>query len=97
MFIPYIMRRIRKNQQYALICTIPLFYVLAPTCFGSSLPSSGRVLDPSELHEIHIEWVAYHIMCGYVTSVPDCPVHDNPTHESQISAYCCFFLIWLDT
>jgi hypothetical protein len=29
----------------------PLFYsyMLAPTCFGSSLPSSGKLLDPSEL------------------------------------------------
>jgi hypothetical protein len=26
-------------------------YVLAPTCFGSSLPSSGSFLDPSELRE----------------------------------------------
>jgi hypothetical protein len=32
---------IRKDLQYALICTTPLFYVLAATCFGSSLPSSG--------------------------------------------------------
>jgi hypothetical protein len=47
--------RKKKNQQYALICTTPLFYVLAPTCFGSRLPSSGSVLEPSELHEIQIE------------------------------------------
>jgi hypothetical protein len=30
-------------------CTTPLCYVLAATCFGSSLPSSGSFLDPSEL------------------------------------------------
>jgi hypothetical protein len=59
---------IRKDQQHALICTTPLFYVLAPTCFGSSLPSSGSFLDPPELIEIQIEWVVYHIMCDYVTS-----------------------------
>jgi hypothetical protein len=87
-FIPCIIRRIRKNQQYALICTTPLFYVLAPTCFGSSLPSSGSVLDPSELLETQIEWGVYHMMCGYVICVPDfrgfvCCV--------QISAYCWFF------
>jgi hypothetical protein len=26
-----------------------------------------------ELLEIQIEWVVYHIMCGYVTCVLDCP------------------------
>jgi hypothetical protein len=49
----------KKNQQYALIFTTPLFYVLAPTCFGISLPSSWSFLDPSELLEIQIEWVVY--------------------------------------
>jgi hypothetical protein len=62
----------RNNQHFALICTIPLFYILAPTCFGSSLPSSGSFLAPSELLEIQIEWVVYHVMCGYVTCVPEC-------------------------
>jgi hypothetical protein len=61
----------RNNQQYALICTTPLFYTLAPIFFSSSLPSSGSFLDPSELLEIQIEWVVYHIMCGYVTCVRD--------------------------
>jgi hypothetical protein len=28
----------RNNQHYALICTNPLLYILAATCFGSSLP-----------------------------------------------------------
>jgi hypothetical protein len=37
MFIPCIISRIRKHQQYELICTTPLFYVLAPTCFGTRL------------------------------------------------------------
>jgi hypothetical protein len=62
----------RNNQLYALICTTPLFYVLASTCFGSSLPSSGIFLDPSEILEIQLEWVVYHIMCGYVACVPEC-------------------------
>jgi hypothetical protein len=70
MFVPCVTRRSRNNQHYALIFTTPLFYVLAPTCFGSSLPSSGSFSDPSELLEIQIEWVVYHIMCGYVACVP---------------------------
>jgi hypothetical protein len=41
----------RKNQEYALIVPLLYFYVLVPTCFGSSLPSSGSLLDPSELLE----------------------------------------------
>jgi hypothetical protein len=69
MFVPCIIRCSRNNQHYALICTTPLFYILAPTCFGSSLPLSGSFLDPSELPEIQIEWIVYHIMCGYVTCV----------------------------
>jgi hypothetical protein len=46
-----------------------LIYVLAPTCFGSSLPSSGSFLDPSDLPEVQIEWVLNHIMCSYVACV----------------------------
>jgi hypothetical protein len=56
----------RNNQHYALNFTTHLFNILAPTCFGSSLPSTGSYLDPSELLEIQIEWVVYHIMCGYM-------------------------------
>jgi hypothetical protein len=41
MFVLYIIRCSRNNQHYALICTTPLFYILAPICFNSSLPSSG--------------------------------------------------------
>jgi hypothetical protein len=59
MFVPCIIRRSRNYQHYALICTTPLFYILAPTCFGNSLPSSRSFLDPSELLEIQIEWVVY--------------------------------------
>jgi hypothetical protein len=61
--------------------TTPLFYIRAPTCFGSSLPSSGSFLDPSELHEIQIEWVVYHTMCGYVACVPDCRSPVKPRHS----------------
>jgi hypothetical protein len=74
MFVPCIIRRSRNNQLYTLICTSPSFYILAPTCLGSSLPSSGSLLDPSELLEMQIEWVVYNtsIMCVYLACVPDC-------------------------
>jgi hypothetical protein len=71
MFIPCIIRCVRNDQQYALICNTPLFYVLAPTCYGSSPPSSGSFLYPSELPEIQIEWVVYHIMCSQLGSTTD--------------------------
>jgi hypothetical protein len=35
---------------------------MAPTCFGSSLPSSGSFLDPSALLEIQVERGVYHII-----------------------------------
>jgi hypothetical protein len=70
----------RNNQHYALICTNTLFYILAPTCFGNTLPSSGSFLDPSGLPEIQIDWVVYHIMCGYVVCVPE-------GSAPQLSAY----------
>jgi hypothetical protein len=75
----------RNNQQYALICTTPLFYILAPTCFGSSLPSSGNFLDPTELLEIQIEWAVYHIMCGYVACVPECCGSDGTTFTGDFN------------
>jgi hypothetical protein len=80
MFIPCIIRRSRNNHHYTLICTTPFFYILAPTCFISSLPSSGSFLDPSELLEIQTEWVVYHIICGYVACVPECPARRPHTH-----------------
>jgi hypothetical protein len=52
LFVPRVTRRSRNNQHYALICTTPLFYILAPTCFGSGLPSSGSFLDRFDLLEI---------------------------------------------
>jgi hypothetical protein len=67
-----VIRRITKFQQCALICTILIFHVLAPKCFGSSLPSSGSFLDPPKLLEIQVEWAVYHIMC-----------HDTPAHRSR--------------
>jgi hypothetical protein len=60
----YIYIRSINKQHYALICTTILLYILAATCFGSSLPSSGNLLEPSELLEIQIGWVVYDTMCG---------------------------------
>jgi hypothetical protein len=62
----------RNNQPHALICTNPLFYILAPACFASSLPSSGSYSDPSELLEIQIEWVVY---LKYITDKNQCVKH----------------------
>jgi hypothetical protein len=35
----------RNNQHNSQICTTTLFYMLAPTCFGKSLPSSGSLTN----------------------------------------------------
>jgi hypothetical protein len=61
-----------NDQQCAQNYATTSLYSLAPTCFGSCLSSSGGLLDPSELLEIQIECVVYHIMCGYVACVPNC-------------------------
>jgi hypothetical protein len=44
MFVPWIIRRSRNNQHNALNCTTPLFNILAPTYFGSSLLPSVEIL-----------------------------------------------------
>jgi hypothetical protein len=44
-----------NNQHYDLKYITPLFNIQAPTCFGSSLPSSGSFLDPTELLEMQIK------------------------------------------
>jgi hypothetical protein len=83
----------RNNQQYALISTTTLFYTLAPTCFGISLPSSGSFLDPSELLEIKIDLVVNHIMlvkwpvCRSV-GVSEC--RGSVCCASQLSAFFIF-------
>jgi hypothetical protein len=55
MFVPCISRRSINNQQYTLNYMTPLFNIEAPTCVGTSLPSSGSFLDPSELFEMQIK------------------------------------------
>jgi hypothetical protein len=52
---------LRHHVTLALVCTTALFYLLTPTCFGSSLQSSGSFLDLSELFEIQIEYRVYHV------------------------------------
>jgi hypothetical protein len=52
----------RNNQRYAQICTTALFYMLAPTCFGSSLPSSGSFWIRLSYMKIQIDLVVNHIM-----------------------------------
>jgi hypothetical protein len=62
MFVPCIIRRSRNNQHYAQICTTALFYILAPTCFGSSFPSSGSFWIRLSYMKIQIDSVVYHIV-----------------------------------
>jgi hypothetical protein len=57
MFVQCIIRRSRNNQHNAQICTIALFYMLAPTCFGSSLPSSGSFWVRLSYVKIQIDMV----------------------------------------
>jgi hypothetical protein len=80
-----------NNQHHALIFTTPLFYILALTCFGSSMPSSGSFLDPSELLEIQIEWVVYQIMCDYVPCVPAYPT--KPEYQRHLQMQSQYSLI----
>jgi hypothetical protein len=51
----------RNNHHYAQICTTALFYMLAPTCFGSSLPSSGNFWIRLSDMKVQIDLVVYHI------------------------------------
>jgi hypothetical protein len=43
-----------------------------------------ELLDPAELFELQMEWVVYHILCGYVACVPDC--RGSVCCASQLSA-----------
>jgi hypothetical protein len=87
-YVPCIIRNSRNNQRYALICTTPLFYVLAPICYSSSLTSSGSFLDPSELLEIQIEWVVYRIMCCYTTYSICISSNSEGSHRSRNHTLC---------
>jgi hypothetical protein len=52
-------RSSRNNQYNAQICTNALFYMLAPTCFGSSLPSSGSFWIRRSYVKIQIDMEVY--------------------------------------
>jgi hypothetical protein len=41
MFVSCIIRHSSDNQQYALICTTPLFYILAPTVLAVACHHQG--------------------------------------------------------
>jgi hypothetical protein len=51
-----------NNQHNAQFFTTALFYMLAPTCFGSSLPSSGSFWICLSYVKVQIDMVVYHIM-----------------------------------
>jgi hypothetical protein len=59
MFVPCIAKSSINNQHYALNYIKTLFNIQVPTCFGSSLQSSGSFLDQSELLEMQIVYTIY--------------------------------------
>jgi hypothetical protein len=61
-----------NNQHNAQICTTALFYMLAPTCFGSSLPSSGSFWISLSYVKIQIDMVVY---LKYATHKNQCLNH----------------------
>jgi hypothetical protein len=79
MFVPCIIRCGRNNQRYAQICTTALFYMLASTCFDSSLPSSGSFWIRLSYMKIQIDLVVNHIM---LVKWPECRgIHDTGSSE----------------
>jgi hypothetical protein len=72
MFVPCIIGRSRNNRHNSQICTTALFYMLAPTCFGSSLPSSGSFWIRMSYVKIQIDMVVY---LKYVTDKNQCVKH----------------------
>jgi hypothetical protein len=80
MFVPCVARRSINNQHYALNYITSLFNMQAPTCFGSSFPSSGSFLDPCELLE-QIGGISYNV---YVACVPGCCCVSQLTARTQL-------------
>jgi hypothetical protein len=101
MFVPCISDVLEeKNQQYALIVpSFIYFYVLASTCFGSSLPSSRSLLDPPELLE-NANWgfgISYNVwlrgLCAElswfcVLCVPTQVTQEDPISSLMMAGYC---------
>jgi hypothetical protein len=84
-FAPCIIRRSRNDQQYAQICTTALLYIYiyisAPTCFGSSLPSSGSFWIRLSYMKIQIGLVLYHIML-VKWHMPSAGKHNRRNHNT---------------
>jgi hypothetical protein len=76
----------RNSQHYAQICTTALFYILAPTCFDCSLPSSGSFWIRLIYIKIHIDLVVYHITDNRVN-------HDTPAHRPLNQHYMIYHQI----
>jgi hypothetical protein len=86
MFIPCIIRRIRNDQQYALICNTlySMYWLLHVSAVACHHHGASSILL-SYVKYVQCEWVVYHIMCGYVACVPDCC--GVVRCASQLSAY----------
>jgi hypothetical protein len=65
-------KRSRKNQHNAQTCTTALFHMLVPTCFGSSMPSSGSFWIRLNYVKIQIDIVVY---LKYITDKHQCVKH----------------------
>jgi hypothetical protein len=85
----------RNNQHYALNFTIPLFNILAPTCFGSSLPSTGSFLDPSELLEMcrGMQQVAS-LDTFHTGHTGQTVIHIDPQHRYYLSSFWGTTIPW---
>jgi hypothetical protein len=90
MFVPCIIRRRRNNQQYALICTTPLFYTQAPTCFIRE-----------HLRSFWVTWntnrmggISYNTYCNY--QIKYCLTLGSPSHCSLffVILYAVFILLF---
>jgi hypothetical protein len=78
MSVQCIIKRSRKNQHNAQIYTTVLFHMLAPTCFGSSLPSSGSFW-------IRLSWSGYpnhYAVCHNIQLPSFSALHDIGHHLS---------------
>jgi hypothetical protein len=72
MLVPCMIRRNRNNQHNEQISNTAFSYMLFPTCFGSSLPSSGSVWIRLSYVKIQIDMVVY---LKYITDNNQCVKH----------------------
>jgi hypothetical protein len=83
MFVPCILEVVEMINDMHWLYHSFILYILTPTCFGSSLPSSGSFLDPSELPELQMEWVVY---MKYTTEKESACVTQKDLRSSLIMA-----------